>query len=77
MATTGGFFNNLVDTALSYLPSDTARHLVNSQKELLMAARSVLDEQIKWSDIHIARAEEKRHSRRSVEPTEESLDTAL
>ena len=41
------------------LPYDTAKHLANAQKEFLKAVESVIEEQIKWTDIHIARAHDK------------------
>ncbi|MBI3014056.1 MAG: hypothetical protein HYY65_03090 [Candidatus Tectomicrobia bacterium] len=76
MAGMRGFFNNLIATSLSYLPGETAKHLVNSQKELLLAIRSILDAQIKWSDIHLTRAAEKRESREDKSSEAGSLDTA-
>ena len=38
------------------LPYETAVHLANAQKELLKALESVIDEQIRWTDIHVERA---------------------
>jgi hypothetical protein len=38
------------------MPYETAVHLANAQKEFLQAITSVIDEQIKWTDIHVERA---------------------
>ncbi|HLC27426.1 MAG TPA: hypothetical protein VJM80_11735 [bacterium] len=70
------FFNNLIAASLSYLPKETTQHLVNSEKELFLAVRSLLDEQMKWCDFHLARAAEKRESRQAKSSEAESLDTA-
>jgi len=75
MAGWRGLFNNLIATSLSYLPAETAQHLVNSEKELLLAVRALLDEQLKWSDIHLARAAEKRESRQARSSEAQPLDT--
>ena len=48
--------NILIETVYGLLPYETARHLANAQKELLMAVGSVIDEQIRWTDIHVERA---------------------
>jgi len=37
-------------------------HLANAQKEFLRAIESVIDEQIKWTDIHLERAQGKKDS---------------
>ncbi len=52
--------NKLVETFYGILPYDTAVHLANAQKELLKAVESVIEEQIKWTDIHVERAHGKR-----------------
>jgi len=48
--------NKLVETFYGILPYDTAVHLANAQKELLKAVETVIEEQIKWTDIHVERA---------------------
>ena len=48
--------NKLMETFYGILPYDTAVHLANAQKELLRAVESVIEEQIKWTDIHVERA---------------------
>jgi hypothetical protein len=48
--------NKLIETMYGVLPYETALHLANAQKELLKAMESVIDEQIKWTDIHLQRA---------------------
>ena len=48
--------NKLIEGFYGMLPYETAVHLANAQKEVLKAIESVIDEQIKWTDIHIERA---------------------
>jgi hypothetical protein len=52
--------NKLMETFYGILPYDTAVHLANAQKELLKAVESVIEEQIKWTDIHVERAHGKK-----------------
>jgi hypothetical protein len=62
--------NKLIEGFYGLLPYQTARHVANAQKEFLKAVESVIDEQIKWTDIHVERAhgkpdysgEERTHS---------------
>jgi hypothetical protein len=54
--------NKLVETFYGILPYDTAVHLANAQKELLKAVESVIEEQIKWTDIHVERAHRKKQN---------------
>jgi hypothetical protein len=54
--------NKLMETFYGILPYDTAIHLANAQKELLKAVESMIEEQIKWTDIHV----EKAHGKRST-----------
>ena len=53
--------NKLMETFYGVLPYETAVHLANAQKELLKAVESVIEEQIKWTDIHVERAHGKKH----------------
>lgn len=52
--------NNLIENSLAWLPTPVAEHLVNAQKEVLCAVKALIEEEIKWSDIHLARAKEKK-----------------
>jgi len=61
--------NKLVEGFYGILPYQTAVHLANAQKEFLHAVGSLIDEQIKWTDIHIERAHGKQES---AEPRSES-----
>ena len=54
--------NKLIEGFYGLLPYETAVHLANAQKELLKAVGSVIDEQIKWTDIHVERAHGKKES---------------
>ena len=54
--------NKLMETFYGILPYDTAVHLANAQKELLKAVESVIEEQIRWTDIHVERAHGKRET---------------
>jgi hypothetical protein len=56
----------MIETFYGVLPYETAKHLANAQKELLHAVGSMIDEQIKWTDIHVERA----HGRTGVVPVE-------
>jgi hypothetical protein len=57
--------NRLIEAFYGALPYETAVHLANAQKELLKAVETVIDEQIKWTDIHIERA----HGKSSETPS--------
>lgn len=57
--------NRLIEGLYGVLPYETAVHLANAQKELLKAVETVIDEQIKWTDIHV----EKAHGKREQSPT--------
>jgi hypothetical protein len=48
--------NKLIEGFYGLLPYETATHLANAQKELLKAVGSIIDEQIKWTDVHVERA---------------------
>ena len=54
--------NKLMETFYGVLPYDTAVHLANAQKELLKAVESMIEEQIKWTDIHLERAHGKKQT---------------
>jgi len=48
--------NRLIEGFYGVLPYQTAVHLARAQKEFLQAVESMIDEQIKWTDIHVERA---------------------
>jgi hypothetical protein len=54
--------NKLIEGFYGILPYETAHHLANAQKELLKAASTMIDEQIKWTDIHVERAHGKKEA---------------
>jgi hypothetical protein len=54
--------NKVIETFYGALPYETAVHLANAQKELLKAVESVIEEQIKWTDVHVERAHGKKSS---------------
>ena len=54
--------NKLIETFYGILPYETAVHVANAQKELLKAMESIIDEQIKWTDIHLERSHGKQKS---------------
>ncbi len=60
------FVNQVIDESLASLPAPVAEHLTNSKKELLLAIRALLDEELKWNDIHLARARELKAKRSQV-----------
>jgi hypothetical protein len=51
--------NKMIECFYGLLPYETAVHLANCQKEFLQAVGSMIDEQVKWTDIHVARAHSK------------------
>ena len=55
--------NKLIEGFYGLLPYETATHLANAQKELLKAVGSIIDEQIKWTDIHVERAHRREQPR--------------
>ncbi len=55
--------NDVIDEGMASLPTAVAEHLTNSKKELLLAIRALVDEELKWSDIHLARARDLRAKR--------------
>ena len=55
--------NDAIDQGLASLPSTVAEHQTNSKKEFLLAIRALLDEELKRSDIHQARARELKANR--------------
>ncbi len=56
--------NKLIETFYGILPYETAVHLANAQKELLQAVSTMVDHQIKWTDIHVERAHGKQGDQR-------------
>jgi hypothetical protein len=52
--------NKIMESFYGILPYDTAVHLANAQKEFLRAIESVIEEQIKWTDVHVQRAHGKK-----------------
>ena len=55
--------NDVIDESLASLPTAVAEHLTNSKKELLLAIRALVDEELKWSDVHLTRARELKAKR--------------
>ena len=65
--------NKLIESFYGILPYPTAVHLANAQKEFLHAIGSMIDEQIKWTDVHVERA----HGKTSPPtPTRPPIDSA-
>ena len=52
--------NKLIEGFYGILPYETAIHLANAQKEFLRAVESVIEEQIKWTDLHVEKAHSKK-----------------
>ena len=57
--------NQLIEKFYGILPYETAVHLANAQKEVLHAIGSMIDEQVKWTDIHVQRAHGKAETSES------------
>ena len=60
--------NKLIEGFYGILPYETAVHVANAQKEFLHAVGSIIDEQIKWTDIHVERAHGRTQLMTSHEP---------
>jgi hypothetical protein len=60
--------NKVIETFYGVLPYETAVHIANAQKELLKAVESVIEEQIKWTDVHVARAHGKQETASTTTP---------
>ena len=54
--------NKLIERFYGVLPYETAVHVVNAQKELLKAMETLIQEQMKWTDIHLERSHGKKDS---------------
>ena len=52
--------NKIIETFYGVLPHDTAVHVANAQKELLKAMETLIQEQIRWTDIHLDRSHGKK-----------------
>jgi hypothetical protein len=52
--------NKLIEGFYGILPYETAVHIANAQKEFLRAVETVIDEQIKWTDLHVQNAHGKK-----------------
>ena len=52
--------NKLIEGFYGILPYETAVHIANAQKEVLRAVESVIEEQIKWKDVHVEKAHGKK-----------------
>jgi hypothetical protein len=54
-----GWRNTLVDKVLGFVPRRTAEHLINAQKEGILAVRSLLDRGIEALDGDMKRVHER------------------
>ena len=61
--------NRLIEGFYGILPYETAQHVANAQKEFLKAVSSLIDEQIKWTDVHVERAHGRSSDRANSAPT--------
>jgi hypothetical protein len=52
--------NKLIEGFYGILPYETAVHIANAQKEFLRAVASVIEEQIRWTDLHVEKAHGKK-----------------
>ena len=52
--------NKLIEGFYGILPYETAVHIANAQKEFLRAVETVIEEQIKWTDLHVQNAHGKK-----------------
>ncbi|OGL40819.1 MAG: hypothetical protein A3C43_07350 [Candidatus Schekmanbacteria bacterium RIFCSPHIGHO2_02_FULL_38_11] len=49
---------NFVNTILSKIPDDVLEHLGNSKKEILLALKSMIDEEIKRTEDDVKKAKD-------------------
>ena len=67
------WLNDVRAEMLSCVPTEVGNHLAAARKELLAAARSVIDEEIRWTDRRWEAARTKKAERKarvSEEPAE-------
>ena len=57
--------NEAHERALSYIPTPVGDHLIAARKELLGAARAVIDEEIRWTEKHWQNAKAMKAERRA------------
>lgn len=57
--------NDVRAEVLSYVPSDVGDHLTAAKRELLAAARSLVDEEIRWTDRRWESAKARKAERKA------------
>lgn len=57
---TGQLFDRIIENFLGMFPKDMIEHLGNSQKEILLAFRSIVDNAIERTEERISRIKEKK-----------------
>jgi len=65
------WLNDVHAEVLSYVPTEVGNHLTAAKKELLAAARAVIDEEIRWSDKRWDAAKAKKAARKAQAQEEE------
>ena len=53
--------NKIIEKFYGALPYETAIHVANAQKEFLKAVESIIEEQIKWTDLHVEHSHGKKN----------------
>ena len=54
------FREKVIGKILKIIPEDVIEHIGNSKKEVLMAIRSLIDEELKRTDEGVSQAKEKK-----------------
>ena len=67
--------NEAHERALSHIPTPVGEHLTAARKELLSAARAVIDEEIRWTEAHWRNAKAMKAERRAPEREAEPAST--
>jgi hypothetical protein len=69
------WLNDVRAEVLSYVPTQMGDHLTAAKKELLAAARVVIDEEIRWSDKRWEAAKAKKAERKARDAEAEAEET--
>lgn len=70
-----GLANDIHAEVLSYVPTAVGDHLTAAKREVLAAAREVINEEMRWTDKRWEAAKERKASRKTSRPSESAAAT--
>ena len=65
-----GLANDIHAEMVSYVPTAVGDHLTAAKREVLAAAREVINEEIRWTDKRWEAAKERKAARKASRPSE-------